>query len=63
MIGKIIDINNTEAIVALRDGKTINIAVSNLPCNAKIGDKLNIDPPQMKMTAKNFVNISIPPIC
>jgi hypothetical protein len=49
--------------VALRDGKTINIAVSNLPCNAKIGDKLNIDPPQMKMTAKNFVNISIPPIC
>ncbi|WP_446898253.1 hypothetical protein ACSVC9_15250 [Clostridium sp. LBM24168] len=63
MKGKIIEATSTEAVIALIDGTTLSIAISQLPYNCKIGDKIDIEPSQMKMTGKSFINISTPPIC
>ena len=43
MIGKIIDINTTEAFILLNDGNTIAINLSNLPNNLKIGTSINVN--------------------
>jgi len=43
MLGKIIDINSTEAFIFLNDGNTIAISLSNLPNNLKIGNSINVN--------------------
>lgn len=43
MVGKIIDMNNTEAFILLNDGNTIAINLSNLPNNLKIGTSINVN--------------------
>lgn len=42
MIGKIIDINLSEAFVNFNDGRMVNIVVNQLPPGSKIGDTVNI---------------------
>lgn len=44
MRGKIIDINNLEAFIALDDGNTIQIPLSRLPIQHHVGDTVEIDP-------------------
>ena len=44
MIGKIIDINITDALVSFQDSTTANIGITHLPPGSKTGDKINIDP-------------------
>lgn len=43
MVGKIIDMNNTEAFILLNDGNTIAISLSNLPNDLKIGTSINVN--------------------
>ena len=43
MFGKIIDMNNTDAFVNFSDGTTINISVSRLPKNSKLGDAVDLN--------------------
>ncbi|KOA18931.1 hypothetical protein CLHOM_26710 [Clostridium homopropionicum DSM 5847] len=43
MVGKIIDINSTEAFILLNDGNTIAISLSSLPNNSKIGASINVN--------------------
>lgn len=43
MFGKIIDMNNTDAFINFLDGTTMDISVSHLPKNSKIGDSVDIN--------------------
>lgn len=43
MLGKIIDINNTDAFVDLIDGTTIDVSINRLPSNSRVGDKVDIN--------------------
>ncbi|MFD3158469.1 hypothetical protein ACFIJ5_16710 [Haloimpatiens sp. FM7330] len=42
MLGTILDINKTDAFINLQDGTTMDISISKLPRNSKIGDTINI---------------------
>ncbi|WP_102401627.1 hypothetical protein [Haloimpatiens massiliensis] len=42
MIGKIIDMNKTDAFINFQDGTTMDISVTRLPKNSKIGDTVDI---------------------
>lgn len=42
MLGKIIDMNNTDAFINLQNGTTIDISLSKIPTNSKIGDTINV---------------------
>lgn len=42
MLGKIIDINNTDAFVELMDGTTMDVSINRIPPNSKVGDKVDI---------------------
>ncbi|OAA91691.1 hypothetical protein [Clostridium coskatii] len=44
MIGKIIDMNITDALVSFQDGTTANVGATHLPPDSKIGDRINIHP-------------------
>lgn len=44
MIGKIIDMNITDALISFQDGTTFNIGITHLPVGSKTGDRINIDP-------------------
>jgi len=43
MFGKIIDMNNTDAFVNFLNGTTINVSVSRLPRNSKLGDTVDLN--------------------
>ncbi|GKX68694.1 hypothetical protein [Inconstantimicrobium mannanitabidum] len=43
MRGKIIDINNLEAFIALEDGNTLQIPLSRLPIHHHVGETVEID--------------------
>lgn len=43
MVGKIIDMSNTEAFILLNDGNTIAISLSNLPRTLKVGTSINVN--------------------
>ncbi|MBU3092513.1 hypothetical protein K2F40_13790 [Clostridium sp. CM028] len=59
MFGKIIDMSNTDAFINFLNGTSINVSVSRLPKNSKIGDTidLNIDAPtnMLNDTMINFL--------
>lgn len=44
MLGKVIDISNTDAYIAFDDGTTKSISISTLPKGTSIGDNVNMDP-------------------
>ena len=43
MFGKIIDMDNTDAFVNFLDGTTMDISISRLPKNSKIGDSVDLN--------------------
>ncbi|WP_190285295.1 hypothetical protein [Clostridium sp. JN-1] len=55
MIGKVIDMNVSEAFVVLQDNRTIEIGSSHLPPNCKIGTTINIDPCSIEMKNDNHI--------
>lgn len=42
MKGKILDINKTDAFIALDSGETIDMSISHLPKHLKIGDTISV---------------------
>ena len=42
MFGKIIDMDNTDAFVNFLDGTTVDVSVSRLPKDSKIGDTVDL---------------------
>lgn len=50
VIGKILDMNKTDAFVSFEDGTTMDIGVPHLPMGAKVGEMVEIDPIPIKMT-------------
>ena len=42
MKGKIIDTSLTDAFISLENGETMDISLSKLPKNSKVGDSVNI---------------------
>ena len=58
MVGKIIDLNITEALVGFQDGTTADIGISHLPSGIKIGDTVNINPNLTAMSNDKFKNTS-----
>ncbi|MCI1944921.1 hypothetical protein [Clostridium luticellarii] len=58
MIGKIIDLNVTDALVSFKDGSIADISISHLPYSAKIGDTVNINPDSMFMANDKLKNTS-----
>ena len=43
MLGKIIDMNNTDAFINFLDGTTMDVSITRLPNNSKTGDTINLD--------------------
>ena len=43
MFGKIIDMNNTDAFINFLDGTTMDVSISRLPKNSKIGDSVDLN--------------------
>ncbi|KAJ49859.1 hypothetical protein BD780_003971 [Clostridium tetanomorphum] len=56
MLGKIIDMNNTDAFITFQNGTTKNVSKLSLSSNAKIGDTVNIDPNAMRLTNDKLVD-------
>lgn len=46
----VIDINQADAYLSLPDGTNINVAVTHLPTNVKVGEKINLNPSNSMMT-------------
>lgn len=40
----VIDVNQAEAYLALPDGTNLNVAVTHLPTNIKVGEKIHLNP-------------------
>lgn len=57
MIGKIIDINFTDAFVNFEDGTTLDIGISHLPPNSKIGDTVNVNPNSIKIKNDKLIDL------
>ena len=43
MFGKIIDLDNTDAFINLVDGTTMDVSISRLPKNSKVGDTVDLN--------------------
>ena len=43
MFGKIIDMDNTDAFINFLDGTTMDVSISRLPKNSKIGDSVDLN--------------------
>jgi len=43
MLGKIIDINNTDAFIEFIDGNTMDVSINRLPSGSKVGDNVDIN--------------------
>ncbi len=43
MFGKIIDMDNTDAFINLVDGTTMDVSISRLPKNSKVGDNVDLN--------------------
>ncbi|MGH4052501.1 MAG: hypothetical protein ACREVX_14430 [Clostridium sp.] len=53
MYGKIIDMNNTDAFVNFLNGTTVNVSVSRLPKNSKLGDTVDLNNESPSSMIKN----------
>jgi hypothetical protein len=56
MLGRIIDMNSTDALVAFDDGTTMDIGVVRLKKGAAVGDAVNIEPGLPKMVNEKMVD-------
>lgn len=56
MLGRIIDMNNTEAFVSFENGTTTEVSKFSLPQNVQVGDTINIDPNAMRLTNDKLVD-------
>lgn len=56
MKGKIIDKSLTEAIVALENGDTMDISVTRLPKDAKLGDTVDVPMNNPSITNDRFID-------
>jgi len=56
MLGKIIDMNNTDAFVTFDDGTTMNIGVAHLKKSVSIGDTVHINPGEQKIINEKLVD-------
>jgi len=56
MLGKIIDMNNTDAFVTFDDGTTMNIGVAHLKKGVSIGDTVHINPGEQKIINEKLVD-------
>lgn len=43
MFGKIIDMDNTDAFINFLDGTTMDVSISRLPKDSKIGDSVDLN--------------------
>jgi hypothetical protein len=43
MLGKIIDMNNTDAFINFLDGTTMDVSIGRLPKNSKVGDNVDLN--------------------
>ena len=43
MKGKIIDMNKTDAFVSFENGTTMDVGISHLPKDSKVGDTIDIN--------------------
>ncbi|MCY6370106.1 hypothetical protein [Clostridium ganghwense] len=43
MQGKILDMNKTDAFIVFDNGTTIDLCISHIPPNSKVGDTVNIN--------------------
>lgn len=57
MIGEIIDMNVSYALVSFQDGSTKDISITYLPSNSKIGDRVNITPNSLPILNDKLNNI------
>ncbi|WP_333859619.1 hypothetical protein [Clostridium sp.] len=57
MIGEIIDMNISYALVSFQDGTTKDISITYLPSNSKIGDRVNINPSSSPILNDKLNNI------
>ncbi|MEW9094530.1 MAG: hypothetical protein AB2417_05555 [Clostridiaceae bacterium] len=56
MVGRIIDMNNTEVFVSFENGVTIDVNKFNLPSDARIGDTVRIDPGTPRISNSKLVD-------
>lgn len=56
MLGKIIDMNKTDAFISFEDGTTIDVGVPHLPIGSKLGDKINIEPRSTRLSNDKLVD-------
>lgn len=57
MLGRIIDMNTTDAYISFEDGTTLDIGLAHIPRYSKLGDSVNIDLNTTKMIVPRFTNI------
>ncbi|NMM61603.1 hypothetical protein HBE96_02615 [Clostridium sp. P21] len=57
MIGKIIDMSFTDAFISFEDGTTLDIGISSLPPNCKIGDTINFNPKNIELKNDKLINL------
>lgn len=43
MFGRIIDMDNTDAFINFSDGTTMDVSISRLPKDSKIGDSVDLN--------------------
>ena len=56
MLGRIIDMNNTDAFVAFDDGTTMDVGIAHLKKGAAIGDTVRINPGEQKIINEKLVD-------
>ncbi|MCR1935401.1 hypothetical protein ACQX0N_05260 [Clostridium tepidum] len=56
MLGEIIDINENNVIVKFNNGLNLTVDIKDLHSNAKIGDKINIDPYKEQIPYNKIIN-------
>lgn len=56
MIGKVIDINITDAYITFEDGTTKYVSLSNLPRGTAIGDSVNTDPGLIRLNNSKLMD-------
>lgn len=56
MLGKVLDMNFTEAFINFQDGTTKDIGLAQLPKGIKIGDTVNVEPVPMRLSNDKLVD-------
>jgi hypothetical protein len=49
MLGTVIDVYNSEAYIALQDGRNICVGLAHLPSRVKAGSTINFEPSALQM--------------